>query len=170
MINYHFRSKQGLYEAILLETFVQIANRLDAVRAGGGSAPQQLSAFIEAFAQAATDHPAFAPMMVREALAGGANLPEPALLRIMGIVGVVRSIVEQGVAEGSFRPVDPLLTHMALIGSLLYFLAVEPFRARAAARARHPGGNPTTAAYITHMQELMVRGLAGESAAPRRRS
>jgi AcrR family transcriptional regulator len=169
MINYHYRSKQGLYEAILLETFGQIAGRLDTVRAGGGSAPDQLRAFIEAFAQAATDHPAFAPMMVREALAGGANLPEPALLRIMGIVGVVRSIVEQGVAEGSFRPVDPLLTHVALVGTLLYFLAIEPFRARAAARAKPPGGPPTTAAFVAHVQELMVRGLAAESA-PRRRS
>jgi TetR/AcrR family transcriptional regulator len=170
MINYHFRSKKGLYEEILLANFVEIAGRLDAVRAGEGAAPEQLRAFIEAFAQAAADHPEFPPMMVREALAGGTHLPEGALLRIEGIVRVVKAIVEQGIEEGSFRPVDPLLTHVALIGSLLYFLAIESFRAKAAARIRAPGGPPTTAAFIAHVQEMMVRGLAAGTAAPRGRS
>src|SRR5262245_50169031 len=169
MINYHFRSKKGLYEAILLATFTEISGRLDAVHAGGGSAPDRLRAFIATFVQAASDYPTFAPVMVREALSGGAHLPEPALQRIMGIFGTVRDLVEQGVAEGSFRPVDPLLTHIALIGTLLYFLAIARFRAMAAARLKAPGGPPTTAAFVAHVQELMVRGLAAE-AAPRRRS
>src|SRR5438874_7643768 len=103
MINYHFRSKQALYEAILLATFTEITSRLEAVRTAGGTAPHQLRAFIEAFARAAGDNPAFPAMMVREALSGGAHLPEPALPRIVGVLGVVRSIVEQGIAEGSFR-------------------------------------------------------------------
>jgi TetR/AcrR family transcriptional regulator len=166
MINYHFRSKQGLYEAILLATFTEITGRLDAVRTRGGSATEQLRAFIEAFARAAGDNPAFPAMM---ALSGGAHLPEPALPRIVGVLGVVRSIAEQGIAEGVFRPVDPLLTHMALVGTLLFFLATEPFRLKAAARIKPPGGPPTTAAFVAHVQELMVRGLAAE-AAPRRRS
>jgi len=108
-------------------------------------------------------------MMVREALSGGPHLPRPALPRIVGVLGVVRSIVEQGIAEGTFRPVDSLLTHMMVVGSLLFFLATEPFRSKAAAVVMPPGGPPTTAAYVAHVQELMVRGLAAD-AAPRRRS
>jgi len=169
MINYHFGSKEDLYEAILLATFTEISGRLEAVRTAGGSAPDQLRAFIEAFARAAGDNPAFAAMMVREALSGGPHLPRPALPRIVGVLGVVRSIVEQGIAEGTFRPVDSLLTHMMVVGSLLFFLATEPFRSKAAAVVMPPGGPPTTAAYVAHVQELMVRGLAAD-AAPRRRS
>jgi hypothetical protein len=108
-------------------------------------------------------------MMVREALSGGAHLPEPALPRIVGVLGVVRSVVEQGIAEGAFRRVDPLLTHIALVGTLLFFLATESFRLKAAARVKPPGGPPTTAAFVAHVQELMVRGLAADTA-PRRRS
>jgi TetR/AcrR family transcriptional regulator len=168
MINYHFRSKEGLYEAILLATFTEISGRLDAVRTAGGSAPDQLRAVIEALARAAGDNPAFPPMMVREALSGGAHLPEPALPRLVGVLGVVRGIVEQGIAEGTFRPVDPLLTHIMVVGSLLFFLATESFRSKAVARVKPPGGPPTTAAFVAHLQELMVRGLA--DGAPRRRS
>src|SRR5688500_2668638 len=36
MINYHFRSKQGLYETILNGLFTELGTRLEAVRAKGG--------------------------------------------------------------------------------------------------------------------------------------
>ncbi|HVR72328.1 MAG TPA: TetR family transcriptional regulator [Vicinamibacteria bacterium] len=167
MINYHFRSKQGLYEAILLSTFTELAGRLDAVRAKGGAAPDQLRAFVDVFAGEAALHPTFPPMMVREVLSGGTHLPEQALLRVVGVMGVVRSIVEQGVKEGSFRPVDPLLTHLSVVGMLLFFFAAEPFRRKAAPRIGLKGGPPSAAAFVAHVQELMVRGLA--TAAPHRR-
>lgn len=168
MINYHFRSKQGLYEAILLATFTDLAIRLDAVRAKGGSAPERLRAFIAEFARAAEDHPPFPAMMIREVLSGGRHLPEHVFLRIVGVMGIVRGIVQQGSKEKSFRPVDPLLTHLSLVGALLFFFATEPFRQKAAPRVQVKGGPPTSAAFVAHLQELMVRGLA--AAPPRRRS
>src|SRR5688572_5737833 len=168
MINYHFRSKQGLYEAILLSTFTELAGRIDAVRASGGPAPEQLRAFIDAFAGEAALRPTFPPMMVREVLSGGAHLPEQAFLRVMGVMGVLRGVVEQGVKEGTFRPVDPLLTHLSLVGILLFFFATEPFRRKAAPRIGVKGGPPTTAAFVAHVQELMVRGLAATPVRRRR--
>ena len=168
MINYHFRSKQGLYEAILLSTFTELAGRLDAVRAKGGSAPEQLRAFVDVFAGEAALHPTFPPMMVREVLSGGTHLPDQAFLRVVGVMGVVRSIVEQGVKEGSFRSVDPLLTHLSLVGMLLFFFAAEPFRKKAAPRVGLEGGPPSPAAFVAHVQELMVRGLAAPARARRR--
>jgi AcrR family transcriptional regulator len=168
MINYHFRSKQGLYEAILLSTFSELAGRLDGVRDGGGSAPDQLRAFVDVFASEAALHPGFPPMMVREVLSGGAHLPEQAFLRVTGVMGVLRSIIEQGVREGSFRPVDPLLTHLSVVGMLLFFFAGEPFRLKAAPRVGLEGGPPSAAAFVAHVQELMVRGLAAPARARRR--
>jgi TetR/AcrR family transcriptional regulator len=172
MINYHFRSKQGLYDAILVAMFTELARRLDEVRAAGRPATGQLHDFVAAFAQAAADLPTFPAIMIREALTGGAHLPEPAALRIAGVVGVVRGMVEQGVQEGAFRKVDPLLTHIGFVGSLLFFFATAPFRklafARIKAGSRSRLEEPTTEAFVVHMQELMVRGLRGE-AAPRRR-
>lgn len=168
MINYHFRSKQGLYEAILLATFADLVGRLDAVRAHGGSAPDQLRAFVDAFAEAATAQPAFPAMMVREVLSGGRHLPPHVADRVMGVVGVVRAVVEQGVREGAFRKVDPLATHLSLVGALLFFFATTAFR-EGMARTRLGQAPPTAAAFVAHVKELMVRGLAPGPAARRRR-
>jgi hypothetical protein len=107
-------------------------------------------------------------MMIREVLSGGKHLPPGVFGRIVGVVGVVRGIVEEGVAEGSFRKVDPLLTHLSLVGGLLFFFATEPFRTRVAPRAGFVAVPPTTAAFVAHVQELMVRGLAAPPPAGRR--
>jgi AcrR family transcriptional regulator len=168
MINYHFRSKQGLYEAILLATFAELVGRLDAVRARGGSAPEQLGAFVDAFAEAATARPAFPAMMVREVLSGGRHLPAHVADRVMGVVGVVRAVVEQGVREGAFRKVDPLATHLSLVGALLFFFATAAFR-EGVIRARLGQPPPTAAAFAAHVKELMVRGLSSDAPARGRR-
>lgn len=169
MINYHFRSKQGLYEAILLASFLDLSARLDGVRESGVGAPEQLRVFVAEFARAATARPSFPAIMVREVLSGGKNLPEGVLPRVLGVMGIVRGIVEQGVAEGSFRGVNPLLTHLSLVGAMLFYFATEPFRQQAPARVRMDQPPPTAQAFVEHMQELMVRGLAAD-AAPRRRN
>ncbi len=62
---------------------------------------------------------------------------------IQAVFGTVKRIVEEGVRERAFRPVDPLLTHLTLIGSLVFFLATEEFRARALAAVQPPITPPT---------------------------
>jgi len=71
----------------------------------------------------------------------------------------VRRIVERGVREGSFRPVDPLLTHLSLVGSLLFFFATARLRARLFAEGRVRGKAPETTTYVKHIQDLIIHGL-----------
>jgi hypothetical protein len=72
------------------------------------------------------------------------------------------------VREGAFRPVDPLLTHLSLVGSLVFFFATRRFRERVLA-ARHPGiAPPDAAAYVKHIQDLLSHGLAAPASSPGR--
>jgi AcrR family transcriptional regulator len=170
MINYHFRSKQGLYETILAGLFTELGNRLEAVRTKGGPAPDQMRGFIAEFARAATEQPGFPAMMIREVLSGGEHLPLQVFLRMVGVLGVVRAIVEQGVQEGSFRPVDPLLAHLGLVGTLLFFFASAPFRQKVMPRISPTAPAAVTPpAFVAYIQDLMVRGLAREPARRRRK-
>jgi AcrR family transcriptional regulator len=50
MINYHFGSKRGLYQAILVAVFTEMGERLQAVRAAHRPAPEQIRSFVAAFA------------------------------------------------------------------------------------------------------------------------
>ena len=69
----------------------------------------------------------------------------------------------EDVNERPYR-LDRMLTHLSLVGSLVFFFATARFRERVLAK-RRPGIRPPDAAtYVKHMQDLLTHGLA---AAPR---
>jgi TetR/AcrR family transcriptional regulator len=161
LVNYHFGGKRRLYLAIFRSTFAEIVARVGALRASARPAPELLQEFVAMFAEMATERrPNFPALLLREVLDGARGLDREIFPPVLAILGAVREIVARGVREGSFRPVDPVLTHLSLVGSLVFFFATAPFRERAAAEGRLPIPMPTAAAYVRHVQELMTRGLA----------
>src|SRR5215470_3099507 len=140
MINYHFGGKRKLYVAIVSATFGEIVALVGDV--------------------ATRRHPHFCTMMLREVVAGGKHLESEVMDKPVRILEAVQSIVARGVREGDFRPVDPLLTHLSLVGSLVFFFATRRFRERILAKRRPPLTPPDPEAYVKHTQELLTHGLA----------
>jgi TetR/AcrR family transcriptional regulator len=160
MINYHFGGKRKLYLAILTAAFQDIVARAEQLTEADRPAPDLLRELIALVAETAIQrNPHFPAMMLREVLAGGKHLGADTITYPLRVAEVVRHIVERGVREGSFRPVDPLLTHLTLVGSLLFFFATAPLRARLTTEG-HLRGQVPDAVYVRHIQELIVHGLA----------
>ena len=163
MINYHFGGKRQLYLAIVSATFTEIIARVEALAASPRPAPEVLRELIAAVAELATRrHPHFCSMMLREVMAGGEHLDPDLIDKPARVLGAVQRIVARGVAEGDFRPVDPLLTHLSLVGSLVFFFATARFRERVLGARRPRIAPPPAAAYVKHMQDLLTHGLAAE--------
>lgn len=165
MINYHFGGKRNFYRAIVSESFAEIVAGVEALAQSSRPAPEALRELIAVVGDLASRrHPHFCPMMLREVMAGGKHLDPELIDKPARILAAVQRIVARGVADGDFRPVDPLLTHLSLVGSLVFFFATARFRERVLAK-RQPGIRPPdAAAYVKHMQDLLTHGLA---AAPR---
>src|SRR5262245_22816328 len=125
MINYHFGGKRGLYSAIVRESFAALLERLRRAVDAAASPSEQLRSYIAAFAEMAQGQPDLPAMLLRELMAGGENrdLDREVFEFLPRILGTVRGVVEAGVRDGSFRPVNPLLTHLGMIGSLMFFFA-----------------------------------------------
>jgi AcrR family transcriptional regulator len=161
MISYHFGGKRTLYLAILNATFGEIVPRVEALAASPAPAPELLRELIAIVGDAAS-HPHFPAMMLREVLAGGKRL-EPAVVdKPRRVLAAVQRIVERGIRDGAFRPVDPLLTHLSLVGSLVFFFATAGFRQRVLANGRLGMKPPAAAAYVQHIQDLITHGLAAD--------
>src|ERR671923_87309 len=103
-----------------------------------------------------------------ELFAGGKHLDPELVDKPARVLGAVQRIVERGVAAGDFRPVDPLLTHLSLVGGLVFFFATARFRERVLATRRPRITPPAAVAYVKHMQDLLTHGLAAERRAGRR--
>jgi TetR/AcrR family transcriptional regulator len=165
MISYHFGGKRDLYAAILAATFQEIVADVERIAGSEGPAPEVLRAIVAAVGDAATHrHPHFCTMMLREVLTGGQHMATAVLAQPARVLAAVQRVVERGVREGAFRPVDPLLTHLSLVGSLVFFFATSGFRQRVIPDRRPPDG----ATYVKHLQDLMIEGLATRGAAATR--
>jgi TetR/AcrR family transcriptional regulator len=171
MVSYHFGGKSKLYLAIVAATFGDIVARAEGLPGLPHPAPELLRKLIALIAETATRrNPHFPAMMLREVLAGGRHLGDETLGYPLRVADVVRRIVERGMREGTFRPVDPLLTHLSLIGSLLFFFATAPLRQRLIATGRLRAKAPDAAEYVKHMQDLLVDGLVAQRPSRRGRT
>lgn len=160
LISYHFRGKRGLYVAILESAFAAMAERLKGIEAGAKDAREALHGYVQAFGEVTRERPGFPTLFLREVLRAGL---EPAVLpHLLEIIGASRRLAERGTQEGLFRPVDPLLLHFGLVGSVVFFFATEPARRRAVAQGRVPFPMPDSSAFLRYLEELTLRGLAPE--------
>jgi len=152
--------------AIVGRTFADIVARVERLADSPRPAPEVLRELVAAIGELATRrHPHFCAMMLREVVTGGEHL-DPALMdHPARVLAAVQRIVARGVRDGDFRPVDPLLTHLSLVGSLVFFFGTARFRERLLARRRPAIRPPAAAAYVEHIQDLIAHGLAAE---PRR--
>ena len=81
----------------------------------------KLARFVAIFGELHQRRPGLSAMMLRESMSGGSGrdlTPPPDMRRIFE---AVQSIVAQGVAEGSFRDVEPLFMLHTVIGCLTVF-------------------------------------------------
>jgi AcrR family transcriptional regulator len=163
MISYHFGGKAGLYRAILLSLFTATLERIRPLRTSAEPADLLLRSFVKEFSEMVARRPSLPVMLLREVLSGGRHLDRETLPQFAAVFSVVREIIEKGAREGTFRPVDPLLTHLSLIGSLVFFFATAPMRERLIAEGYVPFKAPETESYVRHVQDLMTRALAAEA-------
>ena len=169
MINYHFGGKRKLYLAIVSATFADIVPAVEGLADSTRPAPEILRELVAAVGDMATRrHPHFCTMMLREVVAGGKHLDPELIDKPARMLGAVQRIVARGVRDGDLRPVDPLLTHLSLVGSLVFFFATARFRERVLAKRSPAVPPPDAAAYVRHIQDLLTHGLAAERPRARR--
>jgi AcrR family transcriptional regulator len=125
----HFRSKQALYNAVLLNIFARL-NDVAARLEGEGSFVLRLERFIGGYIDLVANDPHVVPLLFRE-LIERFEAMEPATRRVtLEIYRRIDVFLEAGQRAGDFRQVDRFRFQMALTGAILYHgLAARPYQA-----------------------------------------
>ncbi len=159
MISYHFGGKKRLYNEILAATFNEAHDRFHAIRHSEAPADERLRDFIFAFADLAATQPALPIMVIREVLSGGLHIDADLLPRFLELFKLVQEIIEQGIREGTFVNVNSYVTHISLLGSLVFFFATKQIR-ELITDSRLPSRVPEVREFVRSFEQLMRRGLA----------
>jgi len=160
MIYYHFRSKEGLYKAVLLRHIGGIHRKIGAATAAEKDPVRRLRRIYHGLGGAFQAQPALPFMMLREILAGGANMDAEVAGAFKGVLDLVRAAVQEGVAVSRMRRVNPVFVHFMMIAPLIIFNVSRPFRDRLLPVAA-PSVDPITPeAFTAQLEDALARLVA----------
>lgn len=148
-IYHYFKTKQDVYDALIVQTLHGLVEYVSGVVAGMDAPVDQLLAFMTAHADYfERNHAAFRAMLVSFTSMSAPESRREAVELRTSYEQLLRGIIAQGVTEGSFREVDPAWTGRAVLSMLNWM-----------ARWFQPGGEKTAADVAQEYADLLVRGL-----------
>ena len=159
MIYYHFADKLSLYREIVCEMLRAAGAAVTAIAERPAPAQDKLTAFVAAFVALSDERPYFPPLMVREIAEGAPHLDAGALTLMRAVFAAFARILAEGQQAGVFRPVNPVLAYMTVLGPLMLNAARERVGARPG-RSELPMFVFVPHADLTrHMQSVALRML-----------
>lgn len=150
-IYHYFKTKQEVYDAIIVRTLQGLVEHVEAVVGERTDPYERLVAFMSAHADYFERHYwAFRAMLISfSAMSSQDSRAEAALLRER-YEHLLRAIIADGAARGAFRDVDPAGTGRAIL-SLLNWMA----------RWFHVDGPKPASDFALEYADLLLRGLRG---------
>jgi TetR/AcrR family transcriptional regulator len=125
MLYYHFRSKRGLYRAVLESIYEEAAKILEITARAGDPTRAALAMYVDLL----VDNPHFADVLARELLDGGKQLAalfksRPRLF--LRVHAHSQQLLEQAMRDGELRKMDPELMVFTLTSTLCFLTAIRP--------------------------------------------
>ena len=160
MLYYYFKSKQGLYRTLLRRMFTLAGDRIRAIATGAGAPGEKLDRVIAGLAGLLRENSALPAIMLREIAESGAHLDPETLTALASVPRAFSLIIEDGVAQGAFRPVHPVFAYFSTLAPMVFYVAGTPIRKEITnlhlinLRALSPDQ------FVGHLQDAMHRSLA----------
>ncbi|HET7216876.1 MAG TPA: TetR/AcrR family transcriptional regulator [Vicinamibacterales bacterium] len=163
MIYYHFKSKAALYREIIRDMFDAFGRRVSDVAASHAAPADKIRQYVDAFAVEAAAHPHFPPIWFREVAEGGTHLDEAIVADMAVILRSLAAIIDEGVEQKTFSPVNPLLVHAGIVAPVLLYFATAGIRGRLERTGVRAAG-VDRAQVVAHVQRVTLGLLEGRLA------
>ncbi len=161
MLYYHVGDKAALFGEVVSSSVERIAQAVAAALAETDDPRERLRAIPRAFARTVRQRPFLPQLMLREIAAGGPNIPPHTVEQIAEVMGMTRAVLEDGLARGAFRKVDPFIAHLLLIGATMFMANALRMRDRFSNVLSLPPGAPSELDALTdQMVDIALDGIA----------
>jgi len=156
MLFYYFHNKEQLYVTVLKRLFEAVVDPRRSQEIDAMEPTLALKAIVLDYFDIHQERPSFAELTLREAMTyGGKHLKQ--LKYDMPFVGQLMRILRRGELSGAFRPVDPYMTTMSIVGITKIVFTYRKAMERILERdVLSPGAIKE---WRTHIVDLLLNGI-----------
>lgn len=129
-IYYNIGDKKALYTCVLKSVFEGNYDTLRRELRSYDGPREKLRALVQLVASTIDAHPNLPRILMWEHASGGKHMPEAVLADIVGLIGVMTEIMEEGEEKGVFIRAQPFLLHLIMSGTFMFYKSTQPIRAR----------------------------------------
>ena len=126
LLYYYYRDKDALYQAALDHVFHERNEFLLRVLAEDIPPGEKVVRYVGAFFDYLADHPSHREMVQREMVAHGAHMQRIVKLYMKPIYDQLVMVLREGIAAGTFRPVDPLQFIPSMVAVIVHYFGSAP--------------------------------------------
>lgn len=119
MMYYYFKDKEGLYRAVLQQSHAELLKAVQQLELEHLSPEVALEKFLEVLLDRVSDNPRLPTLMFHEAVQNNGKFYKDS--SSVNIDTALVTILEQGVAAGVFRSLDPFQSAINIMGTCLFY-------------------------------------------------
>lgn len=121
-IYHHFASKEHLYMEVLQREVDRFLQALDEAAAQPGTTTERLQAVVRRYLNLLRQKLSLLRLVLRDVGMVEEHLQEALFQRRGSLIRPIRQLLEEGVERGEFRPVNPTLAALSLMGTMNVFI------------------------------------------------
>lgn len=126
LLYYYFKNKSGLYMAILEDQLKEFSLRATEALGAEGSSTSKLLRYVGAHFDFISERPYYPRLIQRLVMTGGKPLEHLAREFFVPLHRKLSSVVERGVREGEFRPLDTQHAVLSLAAVIVFYFISAP--------------------------------------------
>ena len=134
MLYYYFGNKRRLHRAVLENLFRQLHGKSIPSPAREGRPAERLRAFVSGYFDFLATHPNYPRLVQREAMESSRNFGWIVRRYLRPFHNQLVKTIEEGIAAGEFRAVDPDHTALSILGMTTSYFAAAPIMSEVVGR------------------------------------
>jgi AcrR family transcriptional regulator len=161
LIFHYFKSKEGLYEAVLVRAYQPLSEAIDKSLDKNLSATDALLNFVERLLAAMTEHPLSPVIFMLESMQGGGEHFRK--LGMPSLYSRVEVLLKKGIASGEFREIDPAHGAVNIIGLCGFYFCAANNLSHVPGRTRSPLSKQSLARHSAEVMAFVRKGIISGS-------
>jgi AcrR family transcriptional regulator len=161
LIFHYFKSKEGLYEAVLVRAYQPLSEALDKSFDKKLNATDALLTFVERLLMAMTEHPLSPVIFMLESIQGGGEYVRK--LGMPSLFSRVEVLLKRGIALGEFRQMEPGHGAINIIGLCGFYFCAANNLSHIPVRSRKPLNRKLLAKHTEEVMAFVRKGILSRS-------